>query len=527
MKQVDHPAPIGSLGDDDGKPLPLIDRNSSFWGVVLAVLIWKLFAGASLGLIFDECYYWVWSLHPQLGYFDHPPLVAWVIAVGHSLLGHHPLAVRIGAILSGVLLAVAGRALGKDLFGAAAGNRAGIFLALAPVFAGNSFLMTPDTMLIPAWAFAMLFAWRGSRPEAAMAWWLAAGAAAGMGMLSKYTMVLFFAGLGLLWLFSPGKRKRLFFGGVMAGIVALIIFLPVIRWNSLHNWSSFSHQLNHGFRNEHASLINFKNLSDYAAFLIVLLSPVFGLLCFRTAATRMTDPRFRFLGAFFWIVVLFFGYSAGKAHIEANWPMTAFVSGLIMVAGDWERYGMAWRKAAVAVLLITDLGAVIGVSLLLLPGPVTFPLLSVTPDMTFVAKVTGSEHLASEASRALTDLQARLSEILGPQDVAKAVAAEFRQSGADFLCADTYQTFGVLTFYAPELEPYLWLPDRGRKRFPWVNEMTWEAKTALVAEWPRSGTNYSSLFVKTLWTKKLQLPGITRPLTLTLNEGYDPKRVKE
>ena len=132
MKQVDHPAPIGSLGADGGKPLPLIDRNSSFWGVVLAVLIWKLFAGASLGLIFDECYYWVWSLHPQLGYFDHPPLVAWVIAVGHSLLGHHPLAVRIGAILSGVLLAVAGRALGKDLFGAAAGNRAGIFLALAP-----------------------------------------------------------------------------------------------------------------------------------------------------------------------------------------------------------------------------------------------------------------------------------------------------------------------------------------------------------------------------------------------------------
>ena len=57
--------------------------------------------------------------------------------------------------------------------------------------------------------------------------------------------------------------------------------------------------------------------------------------------------------------------------------------------------------------------------------------------------------------------------------------------------------------------------------------MTWEGKTALVAEWPRSGTNYSSLFVKTLWTKKAQLPGITRPLTLTLNEGYDPKRVKE
>jgi len=27
----------------------------------------------------DEGYYWVWSRHPALGY-DHPPLVAWLVA---------------------------------------------------------------------------------------------------------------------------------------------------------------------------------------------------------------------------------------------------------------------------------------------------------------------------------------------------------------------------------------------------------------------------------------------------------------
>jgi 4-amino-4-deoxy-L-arabinose transferase-like glycosyltransferase len=393
-----------------------------------------------------------------------------VIAVGHSLLGHHPLAVRIGAILSGVLLAVAGRALGKDLFGAAAGNRAGIFLALAPVFAGNSFLMTPDTMLIPAWAFAMLFAWRGSRPEAPMAWWLAVGAAVGMGMLSKYTMVLFFAGLGLLWLLSPGNRKRLFLGSVMAGIVALIIFIPVIRWNSQHDWSSFAHQLNHGFRNEHTSLINFQNLADYAAFLIVLVSPVLGLLCFRTAATRMADPRFRFLGAFFWIVVLFFGYSAGKAHIEANWPMTAFVSGLIMVAGDWERYSRAWRKAAVVVLLIADLGAVIGVCLLAFFQQNPAPLWKNPTEIP------------------------KLEEFLGAKKLADTVSTEFSKTGADFICVPSYQLFGVLAFYAPELEPLLWLPFQGRQRFPWINDKAWAGKNALNASSPRKEPPYRWLF---------------------------------
>lgn len=506
---------------------PLIDRNWSFWGVVLIVVIWKFVAGANLGLIFDECYYWTWSLHLQACYFDHPPLVAWVIAAGHALLGHNALAVRIGAILSGVLLAIAGRQLGKEMFGNAAGNRAGIFLTLAPIFAGNSFLMTPDTMLVPAWAFAMLFAWRGSRPEAPMAWWLLAGAAAGVGMLSKYTMVLFFAGLGVLWLASPGNRKRLFLGSLMAGIVTLVIFLPVISWNSQHGWASFQHQLHHGFHNESRSLINVQNLADYTAFLIVLISPVLGLLCFRTASFRMGDARFLFLGFFFWPVVSFFGFSAAKAHVEANWPMVAFIAGILMVAGDWERYGKGWRKTALVVLLITDLGAVIGVSFLLLPGSMTLPLRNKTPDLAFLKKWTDSEKITASATRSIAELQARLSEILGPREIALKVAQSFRESGADFICTDTYQTYGVLVYHTPELEPYLTLPIRGRSRFPWTSDAMWTGRTALVAEWPRSGCDFGWLFTNPSKPQKIYLPGIAKPLTLSIHKGYDPSRVTE
>jgi len=449
---------------------PLIDRNSSFWGVVLIVLIWKLVAGANLGLIFDECYYWTWSLHLQACYFDHPPLVAWVIAAGHTLLGHNALAVRIGAILSGILLAIAGRQLGKEMFGSAAGNRAGIFLTLAPIFAGNSFLMTPDTMLVSAWAFAMLFAWRGSRPEAPMAWWLLSGAAAGVGMLSKYTMVLFFAGLGILCLASPGNRKRLFLGSLMAGMVTLFIFLPVIWWNSQHGWASFQHQLHHGFHNESRNLINLQNLADYAAFLIVLVSPVLGLLCFRTASIRMRDERFLFLGFFFWPVVFFFGFSAAKAHVEANWPMVAFISGILMVAGDWERYGKGWRKAALVVLLITDFGAVLGISLL-----------------------SFFQHNPTSLSRYSPDVP-KLEEFLGAKPLADTVRLEFSKTGADFICVSTYQLFGVLAFYAPELEPLLWLPFQGPQRFPWVRDGDWAGKNALNVSSPRREPPYRWLF---------------------------------
>jgi hypothetical protein len=147
--------------------------------------------------------------------------------------------------------------------------------------------------------------------------------------------------------------------------------------------------------------------------------------------------------------------------------------------------------------------------------------------MTWMRKVTGSDALAGEARHSLADLQAKLSELIGPRDVAQRVELDFRSSGADFLCADTYQTFGVLSFYAPGLESSLWLPIKGRARFPWIDERKLAGKNGLTVEWPRSGCNFGWLFHKTVWTKKIQLPGIARPITLTGNEGYDPATSKE
>lgn len=323
-------------------------------------------------------------------------------------------------------------------------------------------------------------------------------------MLSKYTMVLFFAGLGLLWLLSPGNRRRLFLGGIMAGIVSLIIFQPVIWWNSRHDWVSFAHQLNHGFHNEHRSLINLQNLADYSAFLVVLVSPVLGLLCFRTASTRMGDERFRFLGVFFWTVVLFFGFAAAKAHVEANWPMSAFVAGLLMVAGDWERYGNVWRKSALLVLLIADLGAAAGVSLLPLFQHHHPPL--------------WREYLAVP----------KIEEFLGSKKLADSVRRQFGKTGGDFVCVSSYQLFGVLAFYAPELEPVLWLPFQGPQRFPWIDDNAWAGKNALNVSSPRKEPPYRWLFGELsaeLPPDSPESQGMDRPVYFWVGRDYNPSQL--
>jgi len=207
--------------------------------------------------------------------------------------------------------------------------------------------------------------------------------------------------------------------------------------------------------------------------------------------------------------------------------MMAFVSGLILVAGDWERYGAAWKRASLLILAIADVVAVLALSLLILAGSSLTPWLSARPDMGWIKCWTGSPVLAREAERNIADLQAKLSEILGPREVAARVAVEFRSSGADFLCADTYQTFGILTYYQPELESFLWLPIHGQERFPWIHEGAWNGRNGLTVEWPRTGCNFNQLFREGGQTRQVFLPGVARPLSLTLNKGYDPSRIRE
>ena len=54
-----------------------------------------------LGLGNDEAYHWLYAEHPALGYYDHPPMMAWVEPAGLALpgAGASTWAQRIGFIL--------------------------------------------------------------------------------------------------------------------------------------------------------------------------------------------------------------------------------------------------------------------------------------------------------------------------------------------------------------------------------------------------------------------------------------------
>lgn len=155
-----------------------------------ALTLARLWVAAITPLAPDEAYYWVWSRALAAGYFDHPPMVALWIRAGVALAGDSALGIRLfgplSAALGSLLLA---DAAGRLFPGRQLGIPAAALLNATLLFGIGTVTMTPDTPQMFFWTAAL---WALARLHASgrAGWWLVFGLAAGLGLDSKYTVLL-------------------------------------------------------------------------------------------------------------------------------------------------------------------------------------------------------------------------------------------------------------------------------------------------------------------------------------------------
>jgi hypothetical protein len=118
-----------------------------------------------------------------------------------------------------------------------------ILLNVTLMAAVGTMIVTPDAPLLVA-SSLLLFALAKVLQTGRGVWWLAVGAAAGCALLSKYT-ALFFGPAILIWLVAVPKLRHWLISPwlYLGGLVALILFAPVILWNAEHHWVSFIKQM--------------------------------------------------------------------------------------------------------------------------------------------------------------------------------------------------------------------------------------------------------------------------------------------
>lgn len=217
-------------------------------GIVLVVTLTRIYWAQHAELVPDEAYYWLYSKHPALSYYDHPPMVGRVIAFGTRIFGDTELGVRAGSLLLGLVCCPLLYLVGRLWFGAAAGLGAVLLFAVLPVYMGTGSLASTDEPLLFFWlvtlyAVSKALLEKQTSARRSTMFWLLGGVSFGLALLTKYPAALLAPSLFLFLLLSPTHRSWLRRPQPwLAAAIALLVFSPVLVWNAQHDWVSFSFQ---------------------------------------------------------------------------------------------------------------------------------------------------------------------------------------------------------------------------------------------------------------------------------------------
>lgn len=352
--------------------------------VVVATLV-RLVCLAPVPLGNGEAYYYSWSRFLDWSYYDHPPLVAWMVRAT-TVLGHSPGAVRLGPILASAAFGLLFYRLAERLFRPRTAFFALVLVTALPVFLASSFILNPEAPLAPLWVGFLLAVERMRKRDE---WYrpVVAGALLGLAFLAKYTALLLVPAAFLYIACSAPARRWLrrpsFYAG---GLVALLLALPVVVWNATRGWPSIQLQLVDrasaavpvAGENTVNTLVAISSsegsglLQSVGRVLVgqfmsysPLLVPVLVAGLWTALRRTRTEDRYLFLTAFTWPVLLPLLVAMTKFHdAEMHWTMMAFVPAAIAAGryGD-EMWSSAkrFRALTVAGVALSGLLFVLGI----------------------------------------------------------------------------------------------------------------------------------------------------------------------
>lgn len=201
--------------------------------VFLATLAIKFVLAWVFPMSGDEAYFIVWAKHPDFGFYDHPPMVGWILQ-GLLALGSSEIILRLPAILLSTLIGYGIYLLARPHDEARA-QLAAILFWVAPLNILNV-LITTDTPLI-LFAFLSAAALFKALQKNDYVWYAAAGGLLGLAFLSKYFAVLL--GLAYLGYFIFSARSPEKIKGFLLLIASALPFVLVnVYWNYTHCWDN-------------------------------------------------------------------------------------------------------------------------------------------------------------------------------------------------------------------------------------------------------------------------------------------------
>ena len=288
----------------------------------------------SYGLHRDEYLYLAEGDHLDWGYMEVPPMIAMIGKIARLLMGDTIFAARFFPALIGAVTILLIGIMVRDMGGKKwAQFIAGFGFLVSPVFLGSNNLFQPVSFNQFCWfltAFLMVKLIRYQQPK--LWYWL--GVVAGLGFLTKYSIVFFLVALVGGLLLTP-HRKWLGTKYPWLGLaIALAIASPNLWWQYTHGFPVWRHM-------EELATTQLVNVST-ATFLIPQFLDHFATtliwfsgLVFLFSANKL--KKYRILGWTYLLVLFLLWAMSGKDYYTFGAYSMLFAAGGIALEAWWGK----------------------------------------------------------------------------------------------------------------------------------------------------------------------------------------------
>ena len=319
--------------------------------VLLLFALFNIITNNFIPFYSDETYYWIWSKKLALSYFDHPPMVAYLIKMT-TLFGDSHMEVRLAAPLLMSASAYVLYKLAYEMFDKKVAVYTLYIFLSGIIVQGGYTLMTPDIPLIFFWTLTLYFIYlyidnRSSKYA------IFVGISAGMLLLSKYTGVLLLVSMIIyMLLYKREILKDRYFYYML--IICFVVFSPVLYWNYLHDFVSFKFQIGHGVATQ--KIFRPDDLWKFVGAQLLLFHPLYlmPLFYFVIKDKDIFSAKKAYLFISFIFPLGFFIYFSAYKHANAQWAAPAYLSASILLA-----YYLAQRDAKRLVIVASIITAVV------------------------------------------------------------------------------------------------------------------------------------------------------------------------
>ncbi|MEI6301139.1 MAG: glycosyltransferase family 39 protein [Betaproteobacteria bacterium] len=222
----------------------LTGLRRGYAAALVLTLAFRLWLAALVPFTGDEAYFTYWGVFPGAGFYDHPPMVGWLLALMLKISAAEWV-LRLPSLLLAPALSLVVLAMLRPFDEARAWLAATAFL-LVPMEVWNVFITTDTPLAL--WSFLSVAAFaaglRASAPggRKGLAWFALAGLFLGLALLSKYFAGLLAIAYGVYALFSP-RRDKPWRGVLLAWAVALPFLGFNFYWNYENCWANLMFNL--------------------------------------------------------------------------------------------------------------------------------------------------------------------------------------------------------------------------------------------------------------------------------------------